>query len=311
MSTRGLRPRTVPWTQVCAVGHHQPLSSASQRILALDRAALCKGDCDELTQRAVEALAGVKKDLASDLHTRAVLCDSRAPCRVSSAREGWELTVCLPRAVPTGDAPARFDNRAYLCEPYGELWQQVGASTGNFTPDGCVSFNLRLVVAWWQRLRSTSPFFAQRRRGEDAPGGSARRFAKDQRVTGERFTNYKPVPSLEYRTPGRWLGSRPPPLTPDEKARKLSAEARFTAAYLAFLDEVDERERVSAAQTAASGRRPPYARALAYEQCAFVGSGWSLNCGTPKGAAIDGADAVFRANSFQHQPSPAGESGVA
>ena len=287
----GLRPRTVEWKHVCRSAHH-PLSAPSvrtPRIEVLHTAALChRQRCSKETERlASEVLRTAALDLLADLHQRRVLCDSSTPCRVlRSNQSAWVLSICLPRQlVPVAMAAGqtRLDRRAYLCEPYGELWQQMGSYAGNFTPDGCAQFDLRLLAFWWRRLRSASPFFAQpRRAGVD--GDSRMLFAADQKASAEPFTTYKPLPTAEYRTPG-WLGSRPPPLSPEEKKRKAASAARHMEALLGFLDEVRASQRRQMAAFVAPPRTatdppgrvaiPPRSlRALEYERCAFVGSGW-------------------------------------
>ncbi|KAL1500616.1 hypothetical protein AB1Y20_013268 [Prymnesium parvum] len=259
-----LHPHHVPWPHACSRTPHVWPSPppASSRIASLDAAMRCRSHCEPTRRRARAAIDEGAREMLAQLHARRVLCDASRRCTVAAA--GWVWEVCVPRAA------------ARLCEPYGEVWQQVGAPLANFTPDGCVRFDLRLLAAWWRRLRTASPFFSA-----------------GQQPSDERFSTYKPLRPQEFRSPSVRLWPRPPPLSAEEKARKAAAQARHIAEFDALLDELRASPRTLAP--------------LSYERCAFVGSGGDLNCGAAKGRRIDAADAVFRANSFQHRPPPAGE----
>eukprot|EP00966_Prymnesium_polylepis_P142099 3281501-Prymnesium_polylepis.1 len=131
-------------------------SLRTPRIEILHRAALChRQRCSKETVRLADAvLRTAAQDLLAGLHQRRVLCDSSTPCRViTSPQPAWALSICLPRQLLPAATTAgheqtmsRLDRRAYVCEPYGELWQQVGSYAGNFTPDGCAQFDLRLLA---------------------------------------------------------------------------------------------------------------------------------------------------------------------
>eukprot|EP00966_Prymnesium_polylepis_P040846 948038-Prymnesium_polylepis.1 len=106
---------------------------------------------------------------------RGVFCDRSAPCRVASRGfegfkmvnrmrtiKGFELQICLPHR----------SGESRLCEPRGELWQQVGARVGlsdgsagcrlpgraGRCPRQCVEYNLLLLTRWWRKIRARSPF---------------------------------------------------------------------------------------------------------------------------------------------------------
>ena len=136
-----------------------------------------------------------------------MLCDESNPCRVRS--DGWKIQVCLPNTSAT------------LCEPYGEVWQQVGAPIADYTRDGCSSFDLRALSIWYRRLRERgSPFFAQPPRDAGRNYNAAAAFALDERITGESFSKYKPVREAEFRQVEHLGRTRPPPLTGSEQEKR-------------------------------------------------------------------------------------------
>ena len=60
------------------------------------------------------------------------------PSRFESAAAEMRVRVCLP------------DSAARVCEPYGELWKQIGATIGG----SCVTFDLLRIGRWWSQLRA-------------------------------------------------------------------------------------------------------------------------------------------------------------
>ena len=89
--------------------------------------------------------------LRQDLHARGVLCDPSLPCNISTS--DTNITICLPRVAAVLGS--------HVCEPWGEIWQQQGGPIGSFSSkpgQGCVSFDLTAVAAWWLQRRQRGPF---------------------------------------------------------------------------------------------------------------------------------------------------------
>ena len=284
-------PETIPWTDVC--GQRRSINSAESghggrrlmRLLASKAA-----DPTEVSELAASLAARLTRDLVA----REVLCDATRPCTVSvspppKTREHQQLRarICLP-SIAAAEAAT-----AMVCEPYGEMWQQLGGEAhlfhssrskyklairgdrryngsidGAFASPACATFELRPLARWWLRLRSSSPFLnasaltASRRNGNLAQGW----------------------PLQGKQSKGAATST----------AKQL-ADSSFAAAFAAWL---------ASSSSAASTRTH---RPLGYRSCAVVGSGHDLRCGQARGAEIDGRhEAVFRSNAAQHAPEVGG-----
>lgn len=182
---RLLEPATIAWTRVCASPHASPsdasgtsgsqphgpdtadATDAGARIGAIAAAAThhhqgrgsrmmgrARADgsggyrTSRLDRAAGEALSEGAMQLRSDLEARGVLCNgrrnaSRGICGVEVVA-GGVLRICLPPGVPGS-----------VCEPWGELWQQVGLPLASAS---CFQFNLTHIALWWTALRTRPAF---------------------------------------------------------------------------------------------------------------------------------------------------------
>ena len=175
-------PETAPWEQICSERRAMPSSkfggSSRQRHhetkllrLLASGAPLVDGE---------HAILAFADRLRRDLGARGVLCDGAQPCAVSVHTDGDNGNVTAEICLPRLSSAAR---RAVLCEPYGEMWQQLGGEvdlfdgrrsrykagwkgdkqftgdlSGAFERPACASFELRRLARWWAALRTMTPF---------------------------------------------------------------------------------------------------------------------------------------------------------
>ena len=190
-------PETTPWEQICSERRAMPSSnfaggSSRQRHhetkllrLLASGAPLVDGE---------HAVLAFADRLRRDLGARGVLCDGAQPCAVSVSTDGDNGNVTAEICLPRLSSAAR---RAVLCEPYGEMWQQLGGEvdlfdgrrsrykagwkgdkqftgdlSGAFDRPACASFELRRLARWWTALRTMTPFLnaSQLQRGPKANG---------------------------------------------------------------------------------------------------------------------------------------------
>ena len=190
-------PETTPWEQICSERRAMPSSnfaggSSRQRHhetkllrLLASGAPLVDGE---------HAVLAFADRLRRDLGARGVLCDGAQPCAVSVHTDGDNGNVTAEICLPRLSSAAR---RAVLCEPYGEMWQQLGGEvdlfdgrrsrykagwkgdkqftgdlSGAFDRPACASFELRRLARWWSALRTMTPFVnaSQLQRGPRANG---------------------------------------------------------------------------------------------------------------------------------------------
>jgi hypothetical protein len=322
------RPILSPWQTACRRGHQQThigRRDASELASARRRRFLLHGACGmECVQQLMQS--GFVASLEQSLARRQILCSAESPCQVELDLDA-KLTICLP--------PAARSTR--VCEPYGELWQRLGAQIGSFnatdplkpkneTRDGvdgyCASFDLDRLAGWLTALRSEDPFFAR---------GSTASSPPVQHDRLKRVLERKDALS-DHSWHGREIYSCGvvPPLLPksaqrDEKAlRKQRSQRRacnkrgnraYNAELLNWLRDTDDSGAlVTSTSTPHSKVAVPSqpirsqlrSRSQRHRSCAVVGSGHTLRCGQSSGmgAEIDAQDAVFRANAQQYTIAP-------
>ena len=130
-------PPTMAWETIC---ENRGVIAPSQ---PTDSAALLAALRQPTSHDAADFVARLKRDLAA----RRVLCDEHAPCtvdvheqppilNVSGRVGGLVVRICLPHA-PSSAHYTRHGfgltaRRPMLCEPYGEMWQQLGGEVSRF-----------------------------------------------------------------------------------------------------------------------------------------------------------------------------------
>ena len=271
-------PQTAGWEQICA--ERRSMQADARQHTRLLRQLVAGAP---ISERALETFAA---RLQRDLAGRGVLCDAARPCSVVMAQPPGDnsavaATVCLPLL------DANVSRRAVLCEPYGEMWQQLGGEvdlfdgrrsrykagwkgdttfTGNlshaFERPACATFELRRLARWWAGVRAATPF---------VNASSLRRSAKSGKLS-------QGWPLVGKQSKGASF-------TPERAA----ADQQYARAFASWLGS--------------SAPSPALARAYTpqhFRTCAVVGSGHDLRCGQPRGREIDAHDAVFRSNAAQH-----------
>ena len=221
------------------------------------------------------------------------------------------VEMCLPPPHATAANDTRCNPGGQVCEPYGEMWQQLGGEAHLFeskrtikykllgtrkqreafelqraagaavtdldpsTSDRdarCARFDLKRVFEWLARRRATLPFITHATLSSPSSGAAA----------GSARA------SLAHSRLLRGKFTR-------RATHEAEAEAsRYANAFASWLA-------TSPSSSAAAAHRP-----LQYRSCALVGSGHDLNCGPARGAEIDAHDAVFRSNNAQHAVGEAG-----
>ena len=115
-------PPTISWDEVCT---QRGAVDGERRAPLLS---LLSGASDGVS-RAL-AIRKLLERLPADLAARHVLCDASSPCAVqlrkTDAGRGTLVKVCIPRPPNATAAPP------VVCEPYGEMWQQLGGEASRF-----------------------------------------------------------------------------------------------------------------------------------------------------------------------------------
>lgn len=270
------------------------LAVASCGTLAPNR---LNASCNASTAKpAMESISGALTTVRDDLAARNVFCNQRTQCTVQTIFDNISLNAGATSVKALGRGPAmlfriclpKTAQNARLCEPYGEVWQQVGASVAAHNglwhsasqSARCHDFSIDRIVKWWihSRRPDASPFFG---------------YPQTQRVLVKKEVFKKNVHADEVRGVGgaHRTRTRPPPLTAQERAKRERVHKAYEGEFVELLERTRTPIAVSSTRTSAA----------AFGTCAFVGSGHDLNCGGQPGfgAEIDAHDAVFRANAFQ------------
>jgi hypothetical protein len=157
------RPLLTPWRDACS--NLQNRSSVRSAGSLVRRAVLLAlGGCGSTNPHrkhrcvldAVTRLrnSGLVADLQMSLGRRGVICSTAASCTVDLSDDAI-LTLCLP--AEAGDAR--------VCEPYGEPWQQLGATitssasttAGTGHTGHCHAFELDQIGAWLAKRERSHP----------------------------------------------------------------------------------------------------------------------------------------------------------
>ena len=170
-------PTTESWEKICSERKTMHTSAVQAPRQLLEGLASDAG-----IPKTSPLVAEFENRLRDDLLARGVLCDVARPCSVAvraSVHRATDLavSVCLPSASTVGErAPI-------ICEPYGEMWQQLGgeaylfdstrsryrlalkhdstyngSTAGAFGAPACATFELSALARWWHRLRARVPF---------------------------------------------------------------------------------------------------------------------------------------------------------
>ena len=294
------KPSSIPWETACAKQDasravrtlRRVSQAARQRYLRpiallaqhLDRLNLTAARQPHATRRLVHILddpdlaplaiaakraarMGVAR-LADDLHRGGVFCGlSRGPsasedCSVELLPFAVDHRLSVRICVPPHAATSR------VCEPYGELWQQIGSETRG----ACAEVSLLNLARWWQRLRVQGAFML----GPDDPHLSE--LAHKKPFPRKRtVVEAKVAKNVYNQRLFRWLSS----------SRYLNTSRSLFPRRFPSNDIFETASPSPGVRHGAAGGRG---------RCAFVGSGHSLRCGGPRGQEIDAHEVVVRAN---------------
>eukprot|EP00966_Prymnesium_polylepis_P225735 5221557-Prymnesium_polylepis.2 len=133
-----VQPQTVGWDTACSWVRR--MNSSWTPVMQRFK--------DSAVHQRQQSLAEVARRLEVDLHARGVLCDQSCPCAVSTNETS--VTICLPNCSAV--------RPPHVCEPWGDIWQQLGGPVAFVAENGCVSFDITLLAKWWAMRRSMRPF---------------------------------------------------------------------------------------------------------------------------------------------------------
>jgi hypothetical protein len=314
-------PPTLPWETICA--HRGTFGNDGDDTASRGWAELLRvpststtSDVAGSASSSAEAIEAFATRLRRLLIDRRVLCDPNAPCTVRV--EGQTLQVCLPESLHKGSPTRGPRPRPVVCEPYGEMWQQLGGEVGRFASHRTTRYKLlssRRAREDFERAIATGTAVT-------ALPASTRAIVESQRADG--------CASFDLARIAHWLGrvrSQPPfvssgrnlnrsalaPLLREKSRKGYRAKASSSSRGARGEDSrVHAREFLSWLQTSPSGELASSYRPRQYRSCAVVGSGHDLRCGKARGAEIDEThDAIFRSNSAQHRRGERGFEGSA